>query len=152
MYFKDISGLICQQPGLDPHFLSFNRKAYGYPSRNLEFLPRIISIKTTCFAANVRRVPLLPRSWISGNSQQQALHKGECLLEALCHSVLVFNVKKEQHGILPLPGPAGSGFHGALTQRHEELCFMLPQTTRRWRMQNGCVWEPEYDPPICDFT
>lgn len=73
-------------------------------------------------------------------------------MEALCHSVLVFNVKKEQHGILPLPGPAGSGFHGALTQRHEELCFMLPQTTRRWRMQNGCVWEPEYDPPICDFT
>lgn len=59
MYFKDISGLICQQPGLDPHFLSFNRKAYGYPSRNLEFLARIISIKTTCFAANVRRVPLL---------------------------------------------------------------------------------------------
>lgn len=44
---------------------------------------------------------------------------------SLSGAILVFDLKDEQYGILPLP--AGSGPHGALTQMHGELCYMLPQ-------------------------
>ncbi|KAJ4714432.1 F-box protein [Melia azedarach] len=46
--FKDISGLICQSPGSDPSFISFNQDAYGIPRPSLRFLPEHVSIRSTC--------------------------------------------------------------------------------------------------------
>lgn len=47
-HFKDISGLICQVPGRNPSFISFDRKAYGVPDPSLNFLPEPVNIRTSC--------------------------------------------------------------------------------------------------------
>ncbi|XP_044469300.1 F-box protein At5g49610-like isoform X2 [Mangifera indica] len=48
IHFKDVSGLLCQSPGLDPSFISFNPDAYSIPSPSLEFLPERVRIRVTC--------------------------------------------------------------------------------------------------------
>ncbi|XP_022752127.1 F-box protein At5g49610-like [Durio zibethinus] len=47
-YFKDISGLFCQVPGLNPSFISFNQDAYGMPDPSLMFLPEPVNIRSSC--------------------------------------------------------------------------------------------------------
>ncbi|XVE82641.1 hypothetical protein DITRI_Ditri16bG0022500 [Diplodiscus trichospermus] len=47
-YFRNISGLFYQVPGLDPSFISFNRDAYGMPDPSLRFLPEPVNIRTSC--------------------------------------------------------------------------------------------------------
>lgn len=203
-HFKDISGLLCQSPGLDPSFISFNQDAYGIPTPSLEFLPELVNIRTTCnglfccqsvfefgyyicnpvtkewhvlpepnffhgpetavalvfepttlsFSAHYELVCAVPvnqnyvsifffeiyssrsKSWRTAEticSEPEVLKlsingfymEGFVYWTSVSGAILVFDFKDEQYGILPLP--AGSGPHGALTQMHGELCYMLPQ-------------------------
>lgn len=206
-HFKDISGLICQSPGSDPSFISFNQDAYGIPSPSFNFLPQLVNIRTTCnglvccqsvfevgnffyyicnpvtkewhelpkpnffhgpetavalvfepsalgFSAHYEVVCAVPvdqtdvsiiffeiyssrsKSWRTTEticSEPDVLKlsingfymKGFVYWTSLSGAILVFDLKDEQYGTLPLP--AGSGPHGALTQMHGELCYMLPQ-------------------------
>ena len=47
-YFKNISGLFYQVPGLNPSFISFNQDAYGIPDPSLKFLPEPVKIRSSC--------------------------------------------------------------------------------------------------------
>ncbi|XVF17876.1 hypothetical protein REPUB_Repub10bG0162500 [Reevesia pubescens] len=47
-YFRNMSGLFCQVPGVDPSFISFDRDAYGMPDPSLMFLPEPVNIRSSC--------------------------------------------------------------------------------------------------------